>query len=130
MCIRDSTTTIALFSDVDAEADWRCLVAHPPFELGFLAILAGYLRQPSVADVLVLSIGDRNREALPCVHVLDVHVGGFQQITAVADRERKIVGGVGASIAYGDFEVGLGSCLLYTSPSPRDRTRSRMPSSA
>ena len=24
----------------------------------------------------------------------------------------------------------LGSCLLYTSPSPRDRTRSRMPSSA
>ena len=27
----------------------------------------------------------------------------------------------------GDFS---GSCLLYTSPSPRDRTRSRMPSSA
>ena len=25
---------------------------------------------------------------------------------------------------------GSGSCLLYTSPSPRDRTRSRMPSSA
>ena len=26
--------------------------------------------------------------------------------------------------------VQLHSCLLYTSPSPRDRTRSRMPSSA
>jgi len=25
---------------------------------------------------------------------------------------------------------GLNTCLLYTSPSPRDRTRSRMPSSA
>ena len=25
---------------------------------------------------------------------------------------------------------GTGICLLYTSPSPRDRTRSRMPSSA
>ena len=25
---------------------------------------------------------------------------------------------------------GCGTCLLYTSPSPRDRTRSRMPSSA
>ena len=24
----------------------------------------------------------------------------------------------------------MGTCLLYTSPSPRDRTRSRMPSSA
>eukprot|EP00657_Telonema_sp_P-1_P011584 TRINITY_DN6860_c0_g1_i1.p1 TRINITY_DN6860_c0_g1~~TRINITY_DN6860_c0_g1_i1.p1 ORF type:complete len:101 (-),score=24.25 TRINITY_DN6860_c0_g1_i1:67-369(-) len=26
--------------------------------------------------------------------------------------------------------ISVGSCLLYTSPSPRDRTRSRMPSSA
>ena len=36
---------------------------------------------------------------------------------------------------YADFEAGKGVkslyiCLLYTSPSPRDRTRSRMPSSA
>ena len=29
-----------------------------------------------------------------------------------------------------DTKYSLGSCLLYTSPSPRDRTRSRMPSSA
>ena len=29
------------------------------------------------------------------------------------------------------FETGYGpSCLLYTSPSPRDRQKSRMPSSA
>ena len=28
------------------------------------------------------------------------------------------------------FELQHLSCLLYTSPSPRDRTRSRMPSSA
>ena len=27
-------------------------------------------------------------------------------------------------------ELQFGDCLLYTSPSPRDRTRSRMPSSA
>ena len=26
--------------------------------------------------------------------------------------------------------ANVGDCLLYTSPSPRDRTRSRMPSSA
>ena len=30
---------------------------------------------------------------------------------------------------YGAY-LGLFGCLLYTSPSPRDRTRSRMPSSA
>ena len=28
------------------------------------------------------------------------------------------------------YQGQLKSCLLYTSPSPRDRTRSRMPSSA
>ena len=29
-----------------------------------------------------------------------------------------------------DVDNAVQSCLLYTSPSPRDRTRSRMPSSA
>ena len=46
-------------------------------------------------------------------------------------------------ISFGDYELAakakksdfehrgdLYNCLLYTSPSPRDRTRSRMPSSA
>ena len=28
------------------------------------------------------------------------------------------------------LEQGRGTCLLYTSPSPRDRQKSRMPSSA
>ena len=33
-----------------------------------------------------------------------------------------VLGGIGDALGNG--------CLLYTSPSPRDRTRSRMPSSA
>ena len=33
----------------------------------------------------------------------------------------------GSSLAYNDQN---GNCLLYTSPSPRDRQKSRMPSSA
>ena len=32
--------------------------------------------------------------------------------------------------ADGDLITSYNTCLLYTSPSPRDRTRSRMPSSA
>ena len=38
----------------------------------------------------------------------------------------KIVTTFGESMVVGESD----SCLLYTSPSPRDRTRSRMPSSA
>ena len=36
----------------------------------------------------------------------------------------------GVSLESIDFNTMQSSCLLYTSPSPRDRTRSRMPSSA
>ena len=38
-------------------------------------------------------------------------------------------GTANANLASGQVEL-LARCLLYTSPSPRDRTRSRMPSSA
>ena len=37
---------------------------------------------------------------------------------------------LGLKIARLDFEVNFGDCLLYTSPSPRDLSTSRMPSSA
>ena len=38
--------------------------------------------------------------------------------------------GSAVSISGGTVGVNFQACLLYTSPSPRDRTRSRMPSSA
>ena len=37
---------------------------------------------------------------------------------------------IGAFVALISFIIFGLTCLLYTSPSPRDRTRSRMPSSA
>ena len=56
------------------------------------------------------------------------------------EDDRDVVGNVGDGALQGDdtgraplqveAEVGLVGCLLYTSPSPRDRTRSRMQSSA
>ena len=50
------------------------------------------------------------------------------------------IGVIGLGLIGGSFALAAkehledvtlyGACLLYTSPSPRDRTRSRMPSSA
>ena len=37
---------------------------------------------------------------------------------------------IGNMIEYVNGQETTSACLLYTSPSPRDRTRSRMPSSA
>ena len=45
-------------------------------------------------------------------------------------RALKMIRQAYAKKAYVFFETNKYDCLLYTSPSPRDRTRSRMPSSA
>ena len=53
--------------------------------------------------------------------VLDIDLGWFSE-------QRK--GDLLARVTTDVQEVEISICLLYTSPSPRDRTRSRMPSSA
>ena len=40
------------------------------------------------------------------------------------------LGFMGSALPEESGGAGVSNCLLYTSPSPRDRTRSRMPSSA
>ena len=56
----------------------------------------------------------------------------FTPAIEIADKDKKLL----LSIAQATFKGKALSdrqydvCLLYTSPSPRDRTRSRMPSSA
>ena len=51
--------------------------------------------------------------------------GGFLEADDDAERTEQLADINNASTANGNH-----GCLLYTSPSPRDRTRSRMPSSA
>ena len=61
----------------------------------------------------------------------DADADGLRQLRHHFDK------GLGVGILRQIFDKALihlndinGNCLLYTSPSPRDRTRSRMPSSA
>ena len=56
-------------------------------------------------------------------------------ISATKPRISRLLGYIDAepsiNSALSEVDIALsGFCLLYTSPSPRDRTRSRMPSSA
>ena len=62
-------------------------------------------------------------ECLAIIHAIQkchYYLAGVQQFEVWTDH-RPLVGAFGKH---------LHTCLLYTSPSPRDRTRSRMPSSA
>ena len=54
---------------------------------------------------------------------------GTLEASMVSERDSLQGEVIELSAMVGDLEGQLG-CLLYTSPSPRDRTRSRMPSSA
>ena len=57
-------------------------------------------------------------------------VVGFAAGGAADAATRLIAKKLGENIGQSVVVENKGGCLLYTSPSPRDRTRSRMPSSA
>ena len=54
----------------------------------------------------------------------------LQKIKEVRGVEVRFAGTENPDVFDTEFEAAHTVCLLYTSPSPRDRTRSRMPSSA
>ena len=56
--------------------------------------------------------------------------GGMEALKAQAVAARSYALARGGSICATEACQVVKRCLLYTSPSPRDRTRSRMPSSA
>ena len=56
--------------------------------------------------------------------------GGDRLFSAIGNRIACVDLRRQAADAVGDFETRSDVCLLYTSPSPRDRQKSRMPSSA
>ena len=59
--------------------------------------------------------------------VFSTSLGGSH---ALAQDLNEILADPQKLVANRDAVVQVYNCLLYTSPSPRDRTRSRMPSSA
>ena len=71
-------------------------------------------------DELIVSQPDTGEQALEIVDTL-VRSNAIDVL---------VVDSVAALVPRAEIEGEMGDCLLYTSPSPRDRTRSRMPSSA
>ena len=75
-----------------------------------------------------LFVGIGRGELLPYT---SYYLTGFLNEKPLADlRSDLMARGIKARDNVKEPEDHMGTCLLYTSPSPRDRTRSRMPSSA
>ena len=70
------------------------------------------------------SVEEGGNDAGPSPHDLyDAALSACKALTVVWFAKRK-------NIPLEHVEVSMERCLLYTSPSPRDRQKSRMPSSA
>jgi recombination protein RecA len=78
-------------------------------------------------EELLVSQPDSGEQALEIAETL-VRSGAVDVI--VVDSVAALVPEAEIKGDMGDSHVGLQACLLYTSPSPRDRQKSRMPSSA
>ena len=78
-------------------------------------------------DPTIESNGDLNLKAGQVAIQTNTTVTGVITATSFAGNGANITGISTANIV--NYQVG-GSCLLYTSPSPRDDPLSRMPSSA
>ena len=58
-------------------------------------------------------------------------IAKHDHVHIISDEIYEYINFTGKHVSIGSFpQVADRTCLLYTSPSPRDRTRSRMPSSA
>ena len=84
------------------------------------------MHEMSVAMSIVQSVTDAVSSEGGVVEAVSVRVGAMSGVIPEALTFAWGAASGGTALAEARLEI----CLLYTSPSPRDRTRSRMPSSA
>ena len=78
--------------------------------LNLNAVASEKLENTKTNETTVASLGLYYYPNFPKMHTVSGHANGYRGL--------------------GKCQGDCNTCLLYTSPSPRDRTRSRMPSSA
>ena len=89
----------------------------------FLLLLGASIlsaQEPTLPNIVILYADDMG--------VGDVSYGDADAKIQTPNIDR--IARQGMTFSDGHSSSGICTCLLYTSPSPRDRTRSRMPSSA
>ena len=143
MCIRDRYTDDVEFSPEDAgrsDLDFLCRVIEAVIAAGARTInipdTVGY-SLPFQFGELVGELIERipnSDQAVFSVHCHnDLGLAVANSLSAVRHGARQVectINGLGERAGNASLEEIVMACLLYTSPSPRDRTRSRMPSSA
>ena len=94
-------------------------------------VIADFNAAEQMIRGMVKLINTKNRFFSPSLRMVVCIPSGSTEVELRAVRDSaEHAGGRDVYMIYEPMAASLGICLLYTSPSPRDRTRSRMPSSA
>ena len=119
-----------------AQRVWRFASPYRPQVVTFLITVIFQALLGIVPAILFGQIIDRAipQESFGLLWLFSGLIVGAAVISGLVSLvERYVSSRIGEGVIY-DLRVALfdhvQNCLLYTSPSPRDRTRSRMPSSA
>ena len=148
LLVRNDGTVIVRYPDRKNRAGEKIAADSPWYRM--VSQGGGHFRSPSHFDglnrlmavrplrdyPLVINVGMSEATALASWrnHALTIGIGTLLVIIcsvfllrALANHIKRLVS---SEAALADEQAKVDACLLYTSPSPRDRTRSRMPSSA
>ena len=107
MTLADPTVFLYSLSQEQLLAEWSWLIQDARVPILITAAGDAFLQSPEDGSI----------------HFLDTGGASLEQVAASIEEFQQL-------LSDKPFVVKYLACLLYTSPSPRDRTRSRMPSSA
>ena len=109
---------------LDGIGPYEVLQRIPEIDVTFVGHERGFVRTEN--DMLGLQV-DATFEEVPTPDIVIVPGGeGTRQMVT----DERLLDWIRRAHDTTRFTTSVCTCLLYTSPSPRDRTRSRMPSSA
>ena len=104
----------------------------PAFKLLMLSLGISFLILGLVNPKIGTQLETVKREGVDIVFAIDVSKSMLAEDIAPnrLEKSKRLVSAIINQLANDRIGIIAYACLLYTSPSPRDRTRSRMPSSA
>ena len=131
VCINKTPETTAkiAFTDGNTQFDTNGVqFIMNPYDEWYALVRALELKEQHGGTVTVINVGPASNDVV-IRKALAIGADKAVRVNADATNSMMVAKNIADYVQANDFDI-IFTCLLYTSPSPRDRQKSRMPSSA